>query len=162
MVKTLSQIKRYKECLNNGDTSIYLLLAFFCRYIWAGPLCVLRVSTSSCWVAGTETASSAHPSPTSTPFSPRTPWTWCRERHAWKRKENAEEGKAWYVRASLLQREGVVEVLHSRSRWEGSVGCSLFIFVLYFFLVGCVWGLRHRWFGLLPHQTLGKTNPSFR
>lgn len=51
-----------------------------CRCIWAGQLCVLRVSTSSCLAAGTETASSAHPSPTSTPFSPRMPWTWCRER----------------------------------------------------------------------------------
>lgn len=63
--------------ITQSDPEMFITcISFSLRCIWAGRLCVLRVSMSSCWAAGTETASSAHLSPTSTPFLPRTPWTW--------------------------------------------------------------------------------------
>lgn len=124
------------------------------RCIWANQLCVLRASMSSCWVAGTETASSARPSPISTPFLLRTPWTWCseRERESKKHKEekgnNANGGKRLRlcILATVGRCGGGAAQQRQMRRESGLLAfciCTLFGWT----------GLRHRWFGLLSHQT---------
>lgn len=90
---TFSQL--LKKCYNVWKSRITRLISIHVspsrsyRCIWAGQLCVLRVSTSSCWAAGTETASSVHLLPTSTLSSQRTPWTWCKER-IWETSEEQQ------------------------------------------------------------------------
>lgn len=78
-----SLVMKYWALLNITNTKpsralqkFIVSLRLSSRCFWAGRLCVLRVSMSSCWAAGTETASSARLSPTSTPSLLRTPWTW--------------------------------------------------------------------------------------
>lgn len=136
------------------------------RCIWAGQLCVLRVSMSSCWAAGTETASCAHPSLTSTPSSRRTPWTWFKEQSGrnFRRKAKLKRGNVPCFYASLLQRGRFLNRCGGGAAQQRQIRAYnglLAFYILYF--LGWM-GLRHRWFGLFPLQTptpKAKTNSSF-
>lgn len=148
------------------------LISLSCRCIWAGRLCVLRVSTSSCWAAGTETASSAHPLPISTPFLPRTPWTWCRERererasekHNEERSNDTKEGKCLLCLCILAPTARCGGGADTAEADETGEWFARFLY-LYFFWGRVIDGAEtHRWFGLFPHQTptpKAKLTPAF-
>lgn len=112
-----------KQCLWSLISSCtFLPLPLSHRCIWAGRPCVLRVSTSSCWAAGTETARSAHLSLTSTPFLRRTPWTWCKVK-----QRSRIRRKGLCVHAYFPQWEDVV-VATRMGQTKRETGLLAFIF----------------------------------
>lgn len=155
----LSQVKKVLKGLTNqmvhhGRLSPSLSLS--CRCIWAGRRCVLRVSTSSCWVAGTETASCAHPSPTSTPFSRRTPWTWCKRENQWK-ATTLKRGKR-LVRLCIPATAGRCGGGAARQRQMRRVAR---FYICTFWVDGAETPLV-RFISTSDPDPKGKTNPSFR